>query len=269
MSTNKEKLQDVDASVGLYNELRVAKSSEDDQIDLLEFLNALLTHVWWVVAAVLIFAIGAFVFTRYFITPIYRATGSFYVVSTKDSDANVSDFQVGNYLASDYEKVVYTWTVLEQTVENLNLNYSYEKLRNMLHVTNPTNTRILEISIDSPDPQEAAMITNELMNVVSSYVVEVMETKKPNVLSEARVPTQVHSPNTMRNTALGAVLGGFLSVLIIFIFFMLDDKVKTPDDALKYTGLHTLAIIPRPDEDERSLPKRRSSKGFRAPRPSF
>jgi capsular polysaccharide biosynthesis protein len=73
----------------------------------------------------------------------------------------------------------------------------------------------------------------------------------------------------MRNTALGAVLGGFLSVLIIFIFFMLDDKVKTPDDALKYTGLHTLAIIPRPDEDERSLPKRRSSKGFRAPRPSF
>jgi hypothetical protein len=50
---------------------------------------------------------------------------------------------------------------------------------------------------------------------------------------------------------------------------MLDDKVKTPDDALKYAGLHTLTIIPRPNEDERSSPKRRSSKGFRAPKQSF
>lgn len=269
MSVKKEKLQGVDVSVGLYDDLRVAKSSGDDQIDLLEFLSSLLTHIWWIVAAVLIFAIGTFVITRYFITPIYRATGSFYVVSTKDSVANVSDFQVGNYLASDYEKVVYTWTVLEQTRENLNLSYSYEELRDMLHVTNPTNTRILEISIDSPDPQEAAMITNELMNVVSGYVVNVMETKKPNVLSEARVPTRVHSPNTAKNTVLGAILGGFISALIIFILFMLDDKVKTPDDALKYAGLHTLTIIPRPNEDERSSPKRRSSKGFRAPKQSF
>ena len=44
---------------------------------------------------------------------------------------------------------------------------------------------------------------------------------------------------------LGAVLGGFVSVLAIFIIFMLDDKIKTPDDILKHTGMPTLAIVPR------------------------
>ncbi|MGI6724646.1 MAG: YveK family protein [Christensenellales bacterium] len=250
MSAKKEKPQDTDVSASLYNELQAI--SENDQIDLLELANVMLNNIRWIIAAVLLFAAGAFVFTYYFITPIYRATGSIYVVSSKDSVVNLSDFQVGNYLASDYEKVVYTWEVLQQTRQNLDLNYSFDKLRGMVQVYNPANTRILEIYVDSPSPQEAAKITNELMNVVSSYVVNVMETEKPNILSEARVPTQRYSPSYTRNVMFGAVLGGFVSVLAIFILYILDDKIKTPEDALKYAGLHTLAIIPRPIESGHS-----------------
>lgn len=245
MSINKGNLYDTEASVSLHNDLLVAKSSESDEIDLLEFASVLLNNILWIVAIVLVFAMGTFVFTRYFITPIYRATGSIYVVSSKDSVINLSDFQVGNYLASDYEEVVYTWEVLHQTRHNLKLSYSDEELRDMLHVNNPTNTRILELSIDSRHPQEAATIVNELMNVVSSYVVNVMETERPNILSKAQVPTKQHSPSITRNTMLGALIGSFISILVIFILFILDDKVKTPEDALKYTGLHTLAVIPR------------------------
>ena len=217
----------------------------ETEIDLLELLNVLLSNLRWIIAAVLISALGAFFYTQYFVVPMYRSTGNLYVVSSRDSVINLSDFQVGNYLASDYEKVVYTWEVLEQTKENLNLPYTQDELSKMISVNNPQNTRILEITVQSRSPREAALIANELMLVVSKYVVDVMETDQPNILSEAQIPTERFSPSKTRNTMLGAVLGGFVSVLAIFVIFMLDDKIKTPDDILKHTGMPTLAIVPR------------------------
>jgi len=217
----------------------------ETEIDLLELLNVLLSNLRWIIAAVLIGALGAFFYTQYFVVPMYRSTGKLYVVSSQDSVINLSDFQVGNYLASDYEKVVYTWEVLEQTKENLSLPYTQEQMRRMITVNNPQNTRILEITVQSRSPREAALIANELMLVVSKYVVDVMETEQPNILSEAQIPLERFSPSKTRNTMLGAVLGGFVSVLAIFIIFMLDDKIKTPDDILKHTGMPTLSIVPR------------------------
>ncbi|MGI6634769.1 MAG: YveK family protein [Christensenellales bacterium] len=264
MSINKEQLQEADASVGMYNKQQTTNSSEEDlTTDLLELMNFFLTNLRWIIAAILLSAIGAFVFTRYYVTPVYRSTGSIYVVSPKDSVVNLTDFQIGNYLASDYVKVVYTWEVLQQTRQNLKLDYSYEELRNMVSVTNPANTRILEISIVSTIPEETALIANELMNVVSDYVVNVMETEKPNILSEARIPAQRFSPSFTQNTMKGAFMGGFFSVLILFVIFILDDKVKTSDDALKYAGLYTLAIIPRPIESKHSSANQRLMKKVR------
>ena len=140
----------------------------ETEIDLLELLNVLLSNLRWIIAAVLIGALGAFFYTQYFVVPMYRSTGNLYVVSSQDSVINLSDFQVGNYLASDYEKVVYTWEVLEQTKENLSLPYTQEQMRRMITVNNPQNTRILEITVQSRSPREAALIANELMLVVSN-----------------------------------------------------------------------------------------------------
>lgn len=231
--------------LSVQNAVQPGAQNGETEIDLLELLNVLLSNLRWIIAAVLIGALGAFFYTQYFVVPMYRSTGKLYVVSSQDSVINLSDFQVGNYLASDYEKVVYTWEVLEQTKENLSLPYTQEQMRRMISINNPQNTRILEITVQSRSPREAALIANELMLVVSKYVVDVMETEQPNILSEAQIPLERFSPSKTRNTMLGAVLGGFVSVLAIFIIFMLDDKIKTPDDILKHTGMPTLSIVPR------------------------
>ena len=259
--------RDVPITRSFRNEQEAVSSYEEKEIDLLELLSVLMANAKWIIAAVLIFAVAAFTFTRYFITPMYRSTGSIYVVSSKDSVINLSDFQMGNYLASDYEKVVYTWEVLHQTRQNLALDYSQDKLRGMVRVNNPANTRILEITVESPNAQEAAAIANELMRVVSNYVVNVMETEKPNILSEALVPSRRYSPSLTRNTMLGGVLGGFLSVLTIFVLFILDDKIKTPEDILKHAGLQTMAIIPKSGDAEASS-ARKSAKGSKSAPPA-
>lgn len=114
----------------------------------------------------------------------------------------------------------------------------------MLTIENPNDTRILNITVLSPRPQEAADIANEYASVAIRYIADTMSTEEPNVMSVALVPTNTASPNLTKNILIGFFFGIALSAAIVTIRFMTDDKIKSMDDVQKYTGLAVLAIVP-------------------------
>ena len=213
-------------------------------IDLVELFFKLLQHWKLVVTLAIIFGIGAGAYTRYLVTPLYRATSTIYVLSRRDSAINMADLQIGSALTSDYIKVFTMWEVHGEVIDNLGLPYSYTQMRRMLSVTNDSDTRMLDIAITSRDPQEAADIANEYAKVASQYIADTMSTDKPNIMSVALVPSNPVSPNMTRNVAIGVLFGMVLAVAIVFFRMMIDDYYKTADDIRRYTGLVTLAIVP-------------------------
>ena len=85
----------------------------EDEIDLVELMYRLLEKWKIIVLACILGALIAGVYTICFVTPMYTATSKLYVVNAKDSAINLSDLQVGNYLASDYTEVFSNWHVHE------------------------------------------------------------------------------------------------------------------------------------------------------------
>ena len=153
--------------------LVLTNATNDDssyEFDLMELWYRLLENWKLILAATTLFAMGAFVVTKLFITPIYTATAQLYVLSPGDSVINLSDLQIGSSLTKDYREVFKTWEVNEQVAENLNLGYNTSQLQAMLTITNPADTRILKISIDSPRPREAMDIANEYAKVAQEYI---------------------------------------------------------------------------------------------------
>lgn len=217
------------------------------EIDLLELFYYLLENIKYIILAGILGALIAGVYSFFLVTPQYESTAKLYVINSNDSVVNLSDLQIGSYLASDYQEIFKTWEVHERVLRNLNLSYTYRQMQNMLSITNPNGTRILYITIKSPDPEEAALIANEYATVVRAFIAETMSTEMPNILSSALRPTTPVSPNKTRNVLLGGVIGGILSVGILVVLMLLDDKIKTTDDILKYTGLPTLAVVPISD----------------------
>ena len=130
-------------------------------------------------------------------------------------------------------------------IKNLGLHYSYAQLRNMLTIANPNNTRIITITVESSSAKEAAAIANEYATVAINFIADTMATEEPNVMSTALVPTSPTSPNITRNILLGLVAGLALAVAGVTIQFVSDDKIKTSEDVIRYTGLSVLAIIPK------------------------
>ena len=228
-------------------ELRSIPSVTDDyeiEIDLMELLYRLVDQ-WKIIflGAFLGTALSA-VITLFVLVPTYEATAKLYVMNSNDSAINLSDLQIGSYLTTDYQEVFKTWEVHEMVISNLGLSYTYKQLRNMLTVVNPSNTRVLYITITSEDPKEATMLANEYASVAQRYISNTMSTEQPNSFSVALEPTEPVSPNNPLNIVLGFLLGTFLAIALVSILFMLDDKIKTSEDILKYTNMPTLAMVP-------------------------
>lgn len=218
--------------------------SDGGEIDLLELFFVLAENMKYIVLSVAVFALIAGLYTQFLVVPLYEATAKLYVLNSGDSAINLSDLQIGSYLTTDYQEVFKTWELHEMVKESLDLPYTYEELGEMLKVSNPSNTRILYITVSSPNPEEATAMANEYAYLARKFISETMATEQPNVLSAALQPEQKASPNLTLNVFIGAFLGALLAVGVFVVRFMLDDKLRSAEDILRYTGLPTLAIVP-------------------------
>ncbi len=216
---------------------------EEMEIDLVELLNKILDHWVMVVACALAGAMIMGIYSFLIATPKYESTAKLYVVNSKDSAINLSDLQIGNYLAQDYQEVFFNWHVQDRVLEELGLRYTYSQMRDMVRVTNPSNTRILYITVTSENPQEAKDIASTFARVACEFIAVKMDQAQPNIFEEARYPTAPSSPNKSRNILLGLLVGAVLAIGIVTVNFLMDDKIRTPEDIEKLLDLPTLGVV--------------------------
>ena len=238
---------------GLVNAVDTVEQSSDiyATVDLVEYAFRLLSNWKLIVCLSLALAVMAGAYSMFFVTPMYEATSTIYVLNRSDSAINLSDLQLGTYLTQDYIKVFDMWEVHEQVITNLDLPYSYKQISRMLTIENTPNTRMLDLTVSSPNPQEAAAAANEYAKVASQFIAETMATEKPSIMSVALVPVNPVSPNKTLYVALGLMLGFAISCGYTFVMMMADDKYKTAEEIRKYTGLTTLAVVPVEQKDEK------------------
>lgn len=216
----------------------------ETEIDLLELFYYLLENIKLLIIAAATGAVFMLLLSLFVLTPKYEATAKLYVMSQSDSAINLSDLQIGSYLTSDYQEVFKAWEVHEQVLQNLGLDYTYEELEGMLEITNPSDTRMLYITVNSSDPKEATDMANEYARVARDYIYNMMGTDEPSFFSVALEPLDPVSPRKALNTILGLLVAGLIMAAILVVRFIRDDKIKTADDITKYIGIPTLAIVP-------------------------
>lgn len=222
---------------------RQAQTNDVVEIDLVELLLKYLEKWYWIILSGVLVAALMGVYTFRFVTPTYQSTSKLYVVSSKNSAINLSDLQIGNYMAKDYQQVFTNWHVHERVIQTLNLKYSYTELNRMVNVTNPSDTRILYITVTSTDPVEAKEMANTYAKVASEFIEVKMDQDQPSIFEEARVPSAPSAPNKTRNILLGFLIGAILAAGVITIQFLADDKVRTAEDIEKILQLPTLGVV--------------------------
>ena len=143
--------------------------NDEIEIDLKELFGVLKSKILIILATTVAFIAVSAGITRFVITPMYSSTAQLYVISN-DALSQLSNLTVGTQLTQDYMAIVTTRGVVNKVIDNLNLDTDYEELTDKISVENPTDTRIMEITVSNPDPKEAREITQELAEVTAKTV---------------------------------------------------------------------------------------------------
>lgn len=222
---------------------------DEVEIDLQELFFEMLAHWKLILLSTIMAAAIAFVISRFILVPQYQSTSALYVLSESTSITSLADIQIGTNLTSDYIVVVRGRPVLEQVISNLELDETYDSLYEKVDVENPTNSRILQITVTDPDPQRAKRITDELASVASDYIAEKMKQSKPTTIQNGYADGNAVSPNVMRNTALGGAIGLFLAGAVVVLSYLLNDTIMTAEDVERKLGLNLLGSLPEEEAE--------------------
>ena len=240
---------------------------DEMEIDLREIFYALKKRIFMILAVGLLCGCLSCVYTKFFMTPVYTSTSSMLVLTKETTLSSLADLQMGSQLTKDYTVLTTSREVLQKVIENQELNISYKALKSCITLDNPTDTRILNVSVTYPDAEKAKAIVDELANVASAYIGDKMEVIPPKIIEDGEIPTVQTSPSMSKNTMLGLLAGLILSAGIVVVITIMNDSIKTEDDIEKYLGISTLAVVPdRKDYigKKKKSKKKKSSKGGRA-----
>lgn len=222
-----------------------AKSNEIVEIDLRELISVLLHKIWIVFLLGIAGAGCALAYSKYLIEPVYTSTASVYIINRQDdSRMTFSDIQTSSSLTKDYMILVKSRPVTEEVINILSLNITNVELAAMIDVSIPSDSRILKISVNNTDPELARVLADTIAQVSARYMVNVMEIEKVNIVEQANHPTSPSSPDILRNTLLGGMIGSVLAVILIVLLYLVNDTIKTAEDIEKYLNMTTLGTIP-------------------------
>ena len=240
--------------------------NDEMEIDLLDMAYMLLDKWHYLLLCLLAGAVLLNAYSFFCIEPTYESTAKLYVVSASDdSVVSLSDLNLGTSLTADYEQLMLSYPVLNRVIDKLGLDMTSDELAKSYALTNPSDTRILEIKATSTDPQMAMQLADTLAEVSVDYLPETMSTKAPNIAQHAKLADHKANPSYTKYTMMGALLGFILCAGVLIAGYLMDDTVHTAEDMEKFFGLVPLTTIPDSEqvvdmEEESTVKKKKSRK---------
>jgi capsular polysaccharide biosynthesis protein len=220
------------------------KTNEDIEIDLVDLFYVIRARLWVIILSGVLFATVAGLVSSFLITPMYTSTSQMYILSKSTSITSLADIQLGSQLTQDYMIMVKSRTVVNQVIKDLNLDMDYDALSGIVTVTNPTQTRILNISCNYPNAEMAKRIVDEFAKVSKISIAQLTASDEPTIIDWGYASPYPSSPNIKKYIIIGALAGIFLAAGIVIVLHLMDDTIKDSEDVEKYLGLSTLGLIP-------------------------
>lgn len=220
---------------------------DEIEIDLWELFQILLKNWLWILLSTLGCAILGLLITMFLITPKYRAEATMIVNTRQDQTTTVTNDQItsAQKLVDTYSIIIRSRRVVDPIMEKLNIEDDYESFVKNIIVESVNDTQVMSIQVENKDPEIALQVVQEIVDRAPGAIISTVEAGSVNVVSEPYVNSEVPvSPSKLKNTAIAAFIGLFISSGAFLLIAFLDNTFKSEEDIQKQLGLVTIGIIP-------------------------
>lgn len=232
-----------------------ASQKKEIELDLFQVVNILWQKALIIILAATIFGAASFAGTFFFISPKYKATTSMYVNNSSFSfgatsfSITSSELSASNTLVSTYIYILESRTTLEEVISEAGLSYTYEDLEKMIDARAVSDTAAFDVTVESENPVEAELVANTIAKILPDRIAEIVDGSSVRIVDYAIIPAHRSSPSYIKNTLIGAMIGGILCSAVVLAMFVTSEKrnddIRSVDDLKDmYPDIPVLALIP-------------------------
>ena len=203
-------------------------------------------------AVTILLAVAGYLVSTFAMTPQYEASATLIVNSREDqaaAQAPITNDQLtsATKLVDTYAVILTSDTVLDKTISNLNLNMSYNDLVERVRIESVNSTQVMKITVKDTDPERARAIAADIVEQAPEIIIQTVKAGSVEIISKPKAETVPVSPSKAKNTVLAGMLGLVISVGIVILRYLLNNKFMTDDDITNKLGLTVLGVIPQID----------------------
>jgi len=176
--------------------------------------------------------------------PMYQSYTTVILSSNESSSAiSQSDVALNKNLVTTYAEIVKSRRVLDQVIEELELDLTYEQLYGKISVSSVNNTEIIQIVVNDSDGVNSKNIANVTANYFTKEVIDLLGMNNVKILDEAIVSETPYNINVTKQIIIYFMLGFIVAAGILFVIYYFDRTVKSVEQVEQKIKLPILGSV--------------------------
>ena len=219
----------------------------NEEIDIKRIIEIIFSKKLIITLIILLNVTLGYVYSYYYKKPEYKSSVTILLVADEnktDKSLTQTDVNLNNGLISTYSSIAKSSSILQKTIQNLNLDIPVSKLEQNVEAKQIDNTQFLEISVKNESPERAKNIANELAEVFTEQIKEIYNLQNISIVDKAETEENPCNINHMKDMIIFGFAGIVLSIIIVMIIYMFDDTVKDQKDIEKNIKLRIIGTLP-------------------------
>ncbi|MFD2672706.1 YveK family protein [Marinicrinis sediminis] len=218
-------------------------------MELKKYFDTMKKRWWLIVLFVLVSCTTTFVFSTYYVQPVYEASTKLLVNQTEDTGElplDVNTLNMNILLINTYKEIVRSPAVMDEVVAQYPaLNLTTEDLIERVRVDSESQTQVMTLSVQDPSYDVAAQIVNAVSVVFQSKIETIMNLKNVEILFDARPKSDPAPVNMspMISLILSFILSLCAGIGMTFLLEYLDESVHSEEDLEAQFQIPTLGMI--------------------------
>lgn len=197
-----------------------------EEIDLKELFVFVKSKIGLLVSITASICLVGCIYGLFIQKPMYQSYTTV-ILNNSESAITQSDITLYKNLVDTYAEIVKSRRVLDQVIEELDLDLTYEALYNKISVTSVNNTEIIKISVNDGDAINAKNIANVTASYFANEVVDLYNMNNVDILDEAIEVDAPYNINVPKQIIIYFMLGLIFAAGVLFVIYYFDRTVKS------------------------------------------
>lgn len=209
-------------------------------------------RLWVMVLVAGICVCAFFAFRAITFTPQYSSTATMYILrqaneNISSNDAS-SDFSLALKVVNDCDFLLKSDTVINSVIQTLALDEEYTDLKEYITTKNPSETRILQVTVEADTPEKAKEIVDVLCEIGAENINKAMGYDQVNLYEYGSIDYEPCNKTPLLMYILLGIIVAVAVYTVFLIMFIMEDTLKSDEDCQTYLGISIIGDIPDADD---------------------